>query len=270
MLVMQSPIHKVLDKVNLSSPTTFLAVLLACVLTTCVLSVYISVVAFNIRTPEMMSMYTYEIKHQTIITSGILSTFFFSIFLYLLKHINSLRNILKEQIRHDNLTGLLTREAFLEDFKQHKVEGKNDAFLIIDADFFKVINDTHGHLAGDRALITITKALKNGIRKSDTIGRIGGEEFAVHLKNVNYDLAVDITERLRKNVKEANHNFDLEGVDLSVSIGAVIYKEEIDLPTLITKADRLLYKAKENGRNRVEHKRIKPGLRPVNLSNHRC
>ena len=255
-LVMQSPINRVLDRVNLSSPKTFLAILLACVLITCALSVYISVVAFNIRTPEMMAMYAYEIKHQTIITSGILSTFFFSIFLYLLNHINNLRSALKEQLRYDDLTGLLTREAFLEDFKQHKVQGKNDAFLIIDADFFKVINDTHGHQAGDKALVTITEALKRGIRKSDTIGRIGGEEFAVHLKNVNYDLAVDIAERLRENVKAANKTFDLEDVDLSVSIGAVIYKEKIDLPTLMKKADRLLYKAKENGRNRVEHKRI--------------
>ena len=253
---MQSPVYKILDRINLSSHTNFFFILIGCVLTTCALSDAISLYAFNSSLPEMMIKYEVEIRNQTFITTFILSTTFFSFFLYLLKHTDYLRKELEDKIRRDSLTGLLTREAFLEDFKKQKVEANNDAFLIIDADLFKTINDTHGHLAGDRALIQITQALEKGIRKSDSIGRIGGEEFAVHLKNVNYELAVDIAERLRKNVKAANENFELEDVDLSVSIGAVIYKEKIDLPTLMTKADRLLYKAQENVRNRVEHNRI--------------
>lgn len=253
---MQSPIDKILDKINLSSNVNFLFVLIGCVLTTCALSDMISVFSFNKSMPEVMSVHEGTIRKQTFITTSMLSSTFFYILLYLVKHTDYLRKELTRKIRHDCLTGLLTREAFLEDFKKQKVESKNDAFLIIDADLFKTINDTHGHLAGDRALIHITKALEKGIRKSDSIGRIGGEEFAVHLKGVNYTLAVDIAERLRENVKAANEDFDLEGVDLSVSIGAVIYKDKIDLPTLMTKADRLLYKAKESGRNRVEHNRI--------------
>lgn len=253
---MQSPIDKILDKTNLSSHSNFFFILVGCVLTTCALSDMISVFAFGKLLPDVMSVHEAVIRKQTLITTGMLSTAFFSLFLYLLKHTNYLREELANKIRYDSLTGLLTREAFLEDFKKQKVEDKNDAFLIIDADLFKSINDTHGHLAGDRALIHITQALEKGIRKSDSIGRIGGEEFAVHLKGVNYELAVDIAERLRENVKASNADFDLEGVDLSVSIGAVIYKDKIDLPTLMTKADRLLYKAKESGRNRVEHNRI--------------
>ncbi len=253
---MQSPIDKLLERLNLSSPLYFFLTLAGCVLVTCFLSDIISTIAFNIRTPEMMAIYEYEIREQTLITTFLLSTVFFALLLYILNYVNEVRHALSRQVRYDSLTGLLTREAFLGDFKKQKVQKKNDAFLIIDADLFKTINDTHGHLAGDRALIQITEALKKGIRKTDTIGRIGGEEFAVHLKGVNYQLAVDIAERLRENVKAANESFDLEDVDLSVSIGAVIYKEKIDLPTLMTKADRLLYKAKENGRNRVEHNRI--------------
>lgn len=254
--VMQSPVYKILDRINLSSHTNFIAILLGCVLLTCALSDAISLYAFNSSLPEMMAVYEVAIRKQTFITTFMLSATFFCFFLYLLKHTNYLRKELEDKIRRDSLTGLLTREAFLEDFKKQKIEANNDAFLIIDADLFKSINDTHGHLAGDRALVHITNALKKGIRKSDSIGRIGGEEFAVHLRGVNYELAVDIAERLRKNVKAANESFDIEGVDLSVSIGAVIYKEKIDLPTLMTKADRLLYKAKKNGRNRVEHNRI--------------
>lgn len=253
---MQSLIDKLLERLNLSSPLYFFLTLAGCVLITSVLSDMISTSTLKVTAPLAMDMYELELRGQVYISTFILASVFFSVLLYLLNYVNEMKNALSRQVRYDSLTGLLTREAFLGDFKKQKVEKNNDAFLIIDADFFKTINDTHGHLAGDRALVTITEALKSGIRKIDTIGRIGGEEFAVHLKSVNYQLAVDIAERLRKNVKAANETFDLDDVDLSVSIGAVIYKEKIDLPTLMTKADRLLYKAKEKGRNRVEHNRI--------------
>lgn len=253
MLVMQSPIYKTLDFINLSSPRIFLLTLFSSVLVTCVFSIIITLFAFNLRAPDLLQMYAYIIIDQTILTTFILATFFFSIFLYLLKEIDTLRKMQKEKLRYDHLTGVLNREAFLDDFKNSGNSKNNDAFLIIDADFFKKINDTHGHLAGDRALITITNALKKGIRNSDIIGRIGGEEFAVHLKNVNYELALEIAERLRENVIFSNESFDFEDVDLSVSIGVVLYQEKIALPNLMKKADELLYKAKENGRNRVEH-----------------
>lgn len=203
-----------------------------------------------------MATYESEIREQTLVTTLILSTFFFSIFLYLMKHIDDLRKILGQQIRYDNLTGLLTREAFLADFEMQNIDDNKGAFLIIDADQFKKINDTHGHLAGDKALKKISSALKKGIRETDAIGRIGGEEFVVHLKDVKYKQAVEIAERLRENVRAANRAFELDGVNLSVSIGAVVYNEKIDLTTLLVKADELLYKAKDNGRNRVEHKKI--------------
>ena len=253
---MSSRLNKILDRVDLSAPVNFFLVLTGCVLTTCFLSDWISTTAFNLKAPQMMAVYEAEIREQTLITTLILSTLFFSIFLYLMKHIDDLRKLMAEQIRHDSLTGLLTREAFVDDFESQEVDETKDAFLIIDADLFKKINDTHGHIIGDKALIKIAEALKKGIRKTDTIGRIGGEEFVVHLKDVNYKHAVTIAERLRQNVKEANKSFEFEGVDLSVSIGAVIYDEDIDLTTLITKADELLYMAKDSGRNRVMHRQI--------------
>lgn len=253
---MQKIIEKLLEKIDLSSPLNFYLLIISCVFATCILADFISAMSYARKSPEIVELYHSDIRQQILITTGLISSFFFSIFLSLTRYIDRLRRELANQLRHDSLTGLLTREAFLSDFKKHSVKKNNDAFLIIDADLFKSINDTHGHLAGDKALIQITEALKKGIRNSDAIGRIGGEEFAVHLKNVNYDLALEIAERLRENVKKANIGFELADVDLSVSIGAVVYEENIDLPILMTKADRLLYKAKENGRNRVEHKLI--------------
>lgn len=246
-------IHKLSDSIDLSSPVNFLLALLACVMATCILAHTISIWAFNIRTPEMMAVYSSIISEQTLITSFVISTFFFTISLSLIRHINELRQELVLKVKYDNLTGLLSREAFLNEMERKDSLQREDAFLLIDADFFKRINDKHGHGVGDKALVTITEALKKGIRSSDAIGRIGGEEFAVHLSNVDKKLALDIAERLRENVLGANETFDYEGVDLSISIGVVVYKRKIDLPTLMQKADELLYAAKENGRNRVEH-----------------
>lgn len=254
--MLKNTLNALIVKLNLSSALNFIVVLVACVTVTCALSVIMTSISFYANVPEMMAMYGYEIQKQTIITTSILGIFFFTVFLYLLRHIDQLRKILAKQLRRDSLTGLLTREAFFDDFNKGADKNENGAFLLIDADFFKSINDTHGHLAGDKALVAITSALKKGIRKSDTIGRIGGEEFGVHLSDVDYDLAVKIAERLRKNVKQANLSFELDHVDLSVSVGAVIYKEKTDLISLMNKADELLYKAKGNGRNRVEHQPI--------------
>jgi diguanylate cyclase (GGDEF)-like protein len=244
---------KIASLLNLSSPANFVAVLIGCVLTTCMMSDIITVIGFNARLPEIIENYSFEIRLQTFITTFLLSSFFFTIMLLLLRHIDQLRKALSEEIRHDNLTGILARAAFLDTVRSNNSAGTSNAFLLIDADFFKRINDTHGHAVGDKALIAITNALQKGTRASDFIGRIGGEEFGVQLRNIEKREALEIAERLRKNVKEANQDFGYPDIDLSVSIGAVLYEDQIKLPDLMKMADELLYKAKENGRNRVEH-----------------
>lgn len=250
---MKIKFNTIANRINLSSPINFCFAVIACVLTTCFLSDIITVYCFNIRIPDVMAKHEAEIRLQTFITTASISTVFFSAMLLLIRHVNHLRSALSEEIRYDTLTGLLSREAFLNEVKDNeKIRGIN-AFLLIDADFFKRINDTHGHLVGDEALITMTNALQQGVRSSDFIGRIGGEEFGVHLKNVDKARALEIAERLRLNVKETNTTFGYADIDLSVSIGAVVYEETIALPDLMKQADELLYKAKKNGRNRVEH-----------------
>ncbi len=84
---------------------------------------------------------------------------------------------LTERTRHDDMTGLLNRESFMEALECTLEKGGKGALLIVDADNFKLINDTHGHLAGDDALMLISAAIGRGLREGDLLGRIGGEEF---------------------------------------------------------------------------------------------
>ncbi|MEL7428400.1 MAG: GGDEF domain-containing protein [Pseudomonadota bacterium] len=175
--------------------------------------------------------------------------------------IETKRRVLEKTVRRDDLTGLLSREAFLSDVRADLSSVPDDArleeaFLIVDADFFKEINDRYGHIAGDQALLAITNALKKGIRSTDRIGRLGGEEFAIQLRRVDRETALEISERLRKNVAEAAPIPDMPDLKLSVSIGAVTYSSKRELVELLIAADKLMYRAKDNGRDRVEYASI--------------
>ncbi|MEO0328903.1 MAG: GGDEF domain-containing protein [Pseudomonadota bacterium] len=189
------------------------------------------------------------------ITATILAIPTYICFLWFIRQLETMRQQLTDNVRHDDLTGLLARDAFLEEFTaRHENQTKrvDQAFLIIDADYFKRINDNYGHHVGDRALLAITRALKSGIRETDRIGRLGGEEFAIHLKDVSASTALEIAERLRKNVEEASADLEILEFELTVSIGGIFYNTKQDVLSLITAADRQLYRAKDNGRNRVE------------------
>ncbi len=207
-----------------------------------------------INLPEVYKSHMPTVLMHTF-TVSILAIPVFYCFFALIRRIELLRRQLHEVVRTDDLTGLLSREAFLHDFRaefEDCDEEVSDAFLIVDADFFKKINDNHGHIAGDRALVAITNALQKGIRATDRIGRLGGEEFAIHLRGVNKERALEIAERLRKNVMAASHEAEIPDLKLSVSIGAVFYNSKQDVVSLLIAADRQLYRAKDNGRNRVE------------------
>lgn len=243
----------VINRLNLTKRMNFSVVLLACVAVTCILSDIITVLSFNARIPEVMLEHTYDIRLLTFTTTLSIATLFFFAVLSLIKHIDQLRQALDKKVRHDNLTGVLARETFLQEVEANTLENEQNALLLIDADFFKRINDTHGHAVGDKALVIITDVLQKGIRSSDRLGRVGGEEFAIYLHNTDRKTAIMVAERLVKSVKEASSRLSKYDIDLSISIGAVVYKDNIILPKLLKKADELLYRAKANGRNRVEH-----------------
>ncbi|MDJ0614015.1 MAG: GGDEF domain-containing protein [Rhizobiaceae bacterium] len=178
-----------------------------------------------------------------------------------IRKIEMLRQKLETIVRKDGLTGILSREAFLEDLK-HELDAIPDdanlqeALLIVDADYFKRINDTHGHVAGDRALIAITNALRKGVRSTDSIGRLGGEEFAIHLHNVTEERAQEVAERIRQLVVDASPEVDIPDLKLTVSIGAVSFKRKKEVVDLLIAADKMLYRAKDKGRDRVEFSKM--------------
>ncbi|MNZ71278.1 putative diguanylate cyclase YedQ [compost metagenome] len=155
----------------------------------------------------------------------------------------------------DPLTGIGNRRAFM-DAAQALLEhcrstGRPAALLLCDLDHFKRLNDSHGHAMGDTALIGFGRVLTQGIRQQDRCGRIGGEEFACLLPGASQAEAEQVAARICRDCSAMT----LEaGLRISVSIGvAGVDQAGYDLPRLLALADEALYRAKANGRNRVEH-----------------
>lgn len=162
----------------------------------------------------------------------------------------------------DGLTGCLNRRSFqstVEDWLRRTSQG---AFLIIDADNFKSINDTYGHERGDEALRVIAGAVSASMRQEDLCGRIGGEEFGVYLPNVQIPVATEVAERLRAAVSDAPfapyHDDDYR--NLSVSVGCAVHSRATSYAELFSAADEQLYVAKELGRDRVRLAVIDPAV----------
>jgi diguanylate cyclase (GGDEF)-like protein len=159
---------------------------------------------------------------------------------------------LAEKARHDDMTGLLNRESFFGALKGTRRRTDTGVLLIVDADHFKYINDTHGHAQGDVALLMIAEAIRGGVRAGDIVGRIGGEEFAAFLCGASREEALIVAERIRLGV-EALRFSPGEGkyLPLSVSIGAAQLRPQLSWSQLMREADGRLYEAKARGRNRV-------------------
>ncbi len=153
----------------------------------------------------------------------------------------------------DALTGLLNRIAFStksETILNSKFEpSKTPCLLYIDADHFKDINDTFGHLAGDEALRILADCLRQCCRATDLIGRIGGEEFAILLTHAGIDGGQAAAERIRRTVETSHVEWHGARLDLSVSIGVAPFRKGEDLDRLLSAGDAALYRAKANGRN---------------------
>jgi diguanylate cyclase (GGDEF)-like protein len=160
---------------------------------------------------------------------------------------------------HDGLTGLLNHREFQEVLKGEITRAirYNDplSLVICDIDFFKKINDTHGHQFGDTVLKEIAVTLKENIRDGvDIAARYGGEEFALILVKTDGGNAVETCERIRQSIADAVHMATHgENIRVTMSFGIAVYGQHAkQLDALISKADKALYRAKDNGRNRVE------------------
>ncbi|HEX5803745.1 MAG TPA: sensor domain-containing diguanylate cyclase [Azospira sp.] len=173
--------------------------------------------------------------------------------------VNRYQRRLEDTAATDPLTGALNRHAFDLVFEITLRDAqRNDqrlSAILIDIDFFKEINDTHGHLGGDQVLRRITAIIRGQLREADVMARWGGEEFLVLLKDCPLENAVSVAEKLREAV--AGHDFGLLGgaphaQTLTISLGVASHTAGDTADSLFGRADRALYLAKRNGRNRVE------------------
>lgn len=155
----------------------------------------------------------------------------------------------------DPLTGLNNRAAFDKSIEQEvdlaKRHGHVISLMMLDIDKFKQINDNYGHLVGDAVLKSFSDCIMNCMRSSDIIFRYGGEEFVILLRNTQISGAKLLAERMRKSIEEMTFEYDNINLNTSVSIGVSELRENDTKLKLIERADELLYKAKENGRNQV-------------------
>ena len=164
---------------------------------------------------------------------------------------------LKQQAHVDYLTGVNTRRYFIEQAEleiNRSIRYKNPlSIMMLDADFFKRINDSYGHKAGDLVLKNLAEICRHSLREIDIIGRLGGEEFAILLPETNQSAAFETAERLRKAVSSAR--IPLEAglpIHFTVSIGiSSLASKDDNLDVLLNLADKALYNAKRAGRNRV-------------------
>ena len=156
----------------------------------------------------------------------------------------------------DELTGLLNRRAFFARANEARMLAlrlrQPIALLMIDIDHFKKLNDRYGHASGDEALVQFARATNDALRGHDILGRMGGEEFALALPGTGLDGALQAAERLRQATMEIALLTCGGGYTMTVSIGVVTIDANEDLPAALARADRALYGAKRNGRNRVE------------------
>lgn len=153
----------------------------------------------------------------------------------------------------DELSGLLNRTSFIEamsDRIMHPTtpDGRG-AFLYIDADHFKKLNDDFGHAAGDEAISFIGKVINQNIRETDLAGRLGGEEFGVYLSGGNSSLARSISENIRQDITHLKFDDQKHRYTLTVSIGIATHRAGEMPSEFMRVADKNLYLAKSNGRN---------------------
>lgn len=168
------------------------------------------------------------------------------------------RRHLEEQRRQamlDSLTGLANRAGLQrrmeEEHERWQRYGGRLLLVVLDVDHFKSINDRFGHLAGDKVLRLIAQQLSRRLRKTDFIGRFGGEEFVILMPGVAPEQGATALEELRSGIEHTPFHFKNEPVPVTISIGYTEFREGDTLDSTFDRADQAMYRAKEDGRNRI-------------------
>ncbi|MDQ6964907.1 MAG: diguanylate cyclase [Mariprofundales bacterium] len=168
------------------------------------------------------------------------------------------RNHFEREAKTDPLTGVNNRgeieRLVRSELERASREERSIAVAMVDIDFFKRVNDSYGHLAGDEVLRETVRRIQKRLRSYDHIGRYGGEEFLLVLPGDDQDGAAQLAERLRRAVADAPVDSSAGFVPVTISIGLCVLQvgSECDQYTVINHADQMLYQAKDGGRNRVE------------------
>ena len=161
----------------------------------------------------------------------------------------------------DAVTGVFNKRYFLERLNEEFSHARRKevplSLLMIDVDHFKIVNDTHGHLAGDFALAHLSQIIKKMVRTEDILARYGGEEFSIILRGTDSKGAFLLAERIRKMIEKNPLEFEKKAIPMTISIGVASCLEEKNIKSaeeFITTADQYLYQSKTAGRNQTSSK----------------
>lgn len=160
----------------------------------------------------------------------------------------------------DPLTGLLNRAAYVQALEKSWMSWESNntpsTILVWDIDHFKMINDRHGHAAGDKVLQSVASKLKSGASKEDIIARFGGEEFVMLLTNKTLEEGMRLAENIRELISNTDFTYKNVSLQVTISCGVASFVTEDTPTTLFDRADKALYQAKRSGRDRVESLKV--------------
>jgi diguanylate cyclase (GGDEF)-like protein len=163
--------------------------------------------------------------------------------------------LIRELAIRDELTGVFNRRELIRAVQQEQQRAERHGapfcLCLIDLDHFKRINDRYGHAAGDHVLKRIAARIQEDIRKIDCFGRYGGEEFLLMLVGTDAEAAQGLLDRIRRNIETLDFPDELDGQPVTISAGIAQYRDREAIEDTLARADRALYRAKREGRNRV-------------------
>lgn len=171
-----------------------------------------------------------------------------------IKSLNQQISILENVSNLDPLTRTFNRralDAYINTVCKLKDKVFDTRILLIDIDDFKEVNDRYGHLAGDRVLMYLGKLINNSLRDGDKVFRFGGEEFLVVINRANSQACEKIAERILKSVRGSSLMYQENRIKITLSIGSAVFAEGDDFESFIDRADKALYRAKQNGKDQL-------------------
>ncbi len=174
-----------------------------------------------------------------------------------IKYNESRQDELALQANTDELTGILNRRSFTgfvnHEFQKARKHSMPFSLVIIDIDFFKLVNDEYGHLVGDEILKNLAHLMSSSFRSADKVCRWGGEEFAILLPNTSLNNAMNVADKFRKKIQKQNFYHEQHTIKYTISSGVSEFlSSDKNVDNLIKRADEALYKAKNNNRNCVQ------------------